>query len=132
MWAIEEFLQRFPEVRSRFRKDMGKIGERRDATFKRRLLTDMQDHSGSDGSCGILPIALLRAILAGAHDHVGDVLGVAHVPWGEEANFGERIKPGSAGLLNGRKFEAQVALLRPEAGRLGPVLALDVIDHGRF
>ena len=111
---------------------MGKIGERGDAAFERRLVADVQDHSGSDGSRGILPIALLRAVLAGADDHVGDVLGVAHIPRSEEANFGERIKPGTAGLLNRRKLEAEVALLRAEAGCLGPVLALDVIDHGRF
>src|SRR5262252_9361473 len=105
VWAIEEFLQRFPKVRARFRKDIGKIGERCDATFERRLVADVQDHSGTDGSRGILPIALLRAVLAGTDDHVGDILGVAHVTWSEEADFGERIKPGTAGLLNWRKLE---------------------------
>ena len=120
------------KLRARFREDVRKVGERCDAAFERRLVADVEDHAGSDGSRGILPIALLRAVLAGTHDHVGDVLGIAHVPRSEEANFGERIEPGTAGLFNRRKLEAQVSLLRAEAGRLGPVLTLDVIDHGRF
>ena len=98
----------------------------------RRLVADVQNHSGRDRSRCILPIALLRAVLAGAHDHVGDVLGIGDIARSEETNFGERIESGTARLLNRRKLEAEMPLLRSEAGRLGPVLALDVVDHGRF
>ena len=130
MREVEHLLQCFPEIRARSREDVRQIRETCDSTFERRLVADVQNHSGSDRSGSILPITLLRAVLAGADDHVGDVLGVGDVARSEEPNLGQRIESGTAGLLNRRKLEAEVSLLRAEAGRLGPVLALDVVDDG--
>ena len=59
-------------------EDMRQIGETRDAAFERCFVADMQNHSRRDGRGGILPVAFLRAVFAGADDHVGDVLRVGH------------------------------------------------------
>ena len=89
----------------------------------------MQNHAGRDGNGRILPVAFLRAVLAGADDHVGDVLRVGHIATGEQADFGKRIEARRTAFLDRREFETQVARLAAEAGGLGPVLALDVVDH---
>ena len=76
---VQQFIQCLAKAGAGPREDVREIRETRDAAFECRRVTDVKDHSRRNGGCGILPVALLRAVLAGAHDHVGDVLGVAHI-----------------------------------------------------
>src|SRR5258707_13727841 len=92
----------------------------------------MQDHPRSDGRSGVLPVAFLRAVFAGANEHVRNVLRVGNIAVAEQADFRQRIKSGRVfGLYRG-ELETDFARLAAEARGFGPILALNVIDHGAF
>ena len=93
MLGIQQFREGIPEVRAWCRKDVREISQGSHTSFARSRITNVQDHAGRDGSGGILPIPLLRTILTGPHDHVGDVLRVGDITRGEQAHFGKRIEP---------------------------------------
>src|SRR3954454_1131523 len=92
----------------------------------------MQDHPGGDGCRGILPVALLGTILAGAHNHVRDVLRIRHVAWGAYADLGQRVEAGTVGDFDRRELETEMPALCSEPGSSRPVLPLDVVDDCRF
>jgi hypothetical protein len=71
---------------------VGQVGETCNAVFKRGFVADMQDHSGCDRRGGILPVPFLRTILARAHYHVGDILGVAHIARREQPYLAQWIE----------------------------------------
>src|SRR5258706_8202371 len=88
--------------------------------------------SRSDGRSGVLPVAFLRAVFAGSNEHVRNVLRVGNIAVAEQADFRQRIKSGRVfGLYRG-ELETDLARLAAEARGFGPVLALNVIDHGAF
>ena len=89
---VQQFLERLAKAGTGPREHVRQIGETGDAAFERRFIADVQDHSRRDGSGGILPVAFLRAVLAGADDHVGDVLGVADVARREQTHLAQRIE----------------------------------------
>ena len=60
-------------------------------------VADVEDHSGCDGGRGVLPVALHRTILAGADNHVGDVLCVGYVAGRADAHLGQRVESGAVG-----------------------------------
>ena len=127
---VQQFIERLAKTGTWPREHVRQIGETRDAAFERRFIADVQDHSCRDGSRGILPVAFLRAVLAGTDDHVGDVLGVADITRREQTHLAQRIESRAGLLLNRRKLEAEMALLAAKPRRLRPVLTFDVIDHG--
>src|SRR5260370_33630498 len=90
----------------------------------------MENHAGGYGGGGFLPVALLRTVLAGADDHVGDVLGIGHIARRADANFGQRVDAAAVAWLHRRELEHEMAALRAIASSLGPVLTFDVVDHG--
>ena len=110
MLEVQQFIERLAKTGTWPREHVRKIGETGDAAFERRFIADVQDHSRRDGSGGILPVAFLRAVFAGAHDHVGDVLGVADVARREQPHFAQRIESRAGLLFDRRKLEAEVAL----------------------
>ena len=126
---VQKFIEGLAKAGTRPGEHVRQIGETRDAPFERRFIANVQDHSRRDGSCGILPVALLRAVLTGTDDHVGDILGVAHVTWREETHLAQRIESRARLLLNRRKLEAEMALTAAKPRRLRPILTFDVIDH---
>src|SRR6185312_12045666 len=81
--SIEQFSKGIPEVRARSCKHMGKVGETCDTPLASCRIADMQNHACRDGSCGILPIALLRAIFASSDDHVRDILCIGNISRGK-------------------------------------------------
>ena len=78
-----------------------------------------------------MPVAFLRAVLAGPNDHLCDILRIRNVAVSEKADFRQRIEPRGVGF-DGRELEAQVSGLVAEAGRLSPVLTFDVVDDRAF
>ena len=58
---------------------MGQIRKARSTPFERGSVAHMQYHPGGDARRRVLPIAFLRAVLSGADNHVGNVLGVADI-----------------------------------------------------
>src|SRR5579863_7838725 len=127
---VQEFIERLAKTGTWAREPVRQIGETRNAPFERRFIADVQDHSCRDGSGGILPVAFLRAVLTGTDDHVGDVLGVAHITWREQTHLAQRIESRAGLLLDRRELEAEMALAAAKPRRLRPILTFDVIDHG--
>ena len=108
---VQQLFERVAKAGTGPREYVRQVGEAGYAAFERSFVADVQDHSRGDGRGGILPVALLRAVLAGAHDHVGDVLGVADIARREQPHLAQRIESGAGLLLNRRKLEAEMALL---------------------
>ena len=90
---VQQFIERLAKTGTWSRESMRQIGETRNAAFERRFIADVQDHSCCDGCGGILPVAFLRAVLAGAHDHVGDVLRIADITRREQTHLAQKIEP---------------------------------------
>src|SRR5471030_2649344 len=126
---VQQLVERLAKAGTGSREYVREIGETGNAAFERRFVADVQNHSRRNGRGGILPVALLRAVLASADDHVGDILGVAHIARREDPHLAQRIESGAGLLLDRRKLEAEMALLAAETGRFRPVLPLDVVDH---
>src|ERR1019366_5974101 len=127
---VQQLVERLAKAGTGSREYVRQIGEAGNAAFERRFVADVQNHSRRNGRRGILPVALLRAVLASADDHVRDILGVAHIARREDPHLAQRIESGTGLLLDRRKLEAEMALLAAETGRFRPVLTLDVVDHG--
>src|SRR5471032_3194431 len=126
---VQQLVERLTKTGTGSREYVRQIGEAGNAAFERRFVTDVQNHSRRNGRGGILPVALLRAVLAGAANHVRDILGVAHITGREDPHLAQRIESGAGLLLDRRKLEAEMTLLAAETGRFRPILALDVVDH---
>src|SRR5471032_2411783 len=126
---VQQLVERLAKTGTGPREYVRQICEAGNAAFERRFVADVQNHSRRNGRGGILPVALLGAVLASADDHVRDILGVAHIARREDPNLAQRIESGAGLLLDRRKLEAEIALLAAETGRFRPVLTLDVIDH---
>ena len=58
---VQKFIERLAKTGTWSRESMRQISEARHAAFERRFVADVQDHSRRDRSCGILPVAFLRA-----------------------------------------------------------------------
>ena len=71
---VEQVVKGLAEAGPRPREHVGQIAQTGDSFGCRGGIANMQDHAGRDRRCGVLPVTFLRRILAGAHDHVGDVL----------------------------------------------------------
>ena len=117
---VQQFFERLAKAGTGPREHVRQIGETRNAAFERGFIANVQDHSRRDGGGGILPVAFLRAVLAGAHDHVGDVLGVADITRREQTHLAQRIESGAGLLFNRRKLEAEMALLGCETRPSSP------------
>ena len=113
----------------RVREGAREIGETGSLALTCGGVARMQHHAGSEGSGGVLPVPFLGTVFAGADDHVGHVLGVGHIPLGEDADLGQRVETRSVSGFDRRKLEAHLPGLVAESRGLGPVLALDVVDH---
>src|SRR5579885_993045 len=132
MGIAQEFVQRVAKTDAWASEYAGQVGERRDTTLSSSGVAHMKNDSGRDGGSRILPIPLLRAVLARSDDHVRHVLRIADIPRGVEPKLGQRIESRGAACLDRRELEAVVSALMAESGSLGPVLALDVVDDGAF
>jgi len=128
----EKLGEGFAEGEAGSRKYAGKKAERGLPTFESSGVAHMQDHPRSDGRGGILPVAFLRAVFPGADEHVGYVLGIGNIAISEEANFRQRIKSGRVLGFNRRELETDLPSLATETRGLGPILTLNVVDHGAF
>src|ERR1035441_10538395 len=126
---VQQLVERLAKAGTGSREYVRQIGEAGNAAFERRFVADVQNHSRRNGRGGILPVALLRAVLASANDHVRDILGVAYIARREDPHLAQRIESGAGLLLDWRKLEAEMSLLAAETGRFRPVLTLDVVDH---
>src|SRR5476649_274589 len=126
---VQKLVERLAKTGTGPRENVRQVGEAGNAAFERRFVADVQNHSRRDGRSGILPVALLRAVLASADDHVRDILGVAHIARREDPHLAQRIESGAGLFLDRRKLEAEMSLLAAETGRFRPVLTLDVVDH---
>ena len=89
---VQQVGEGLAKTRTRSGEPVRQIGEARNATFERGSVAHVQDHSRRDGRRGILPIALLGAVFAGADDHVGDVLGVADITRSEQPHLAQWIE----------------------------------------
>src|SRR5471030_2265876 len=125
---VQQLVERLAKTGTGSREHVRQVGEAGNAAFERRFVADVENHSRRNGRGGILPVALLRAVLACADYHVRDILGVAHIARREDPHLAQRIESGAGLLLDRRKLEAEMALLAAEAGRFRPVLTLDVVD----
>src|SRR5215831_11887174 len=61
---------------------------------------------------------------------MSDVLSIGNVARSEQPNLFERVEPRAGFLADRRELETDVPALLAVAGRPGPVLSLDVVDHG--
>ena len=129
---IEQIVKRLPKPGTGSCEDVGKVAQTGHSFGRRSGIADMQDHSGCDRCRSVLPVTLLRRVLAGANDHVGDILGVRYIARSEEPDLLQRVKTGRRILLDRRELETKMTLAGPEAGRFRPVLSFDVIDDRRF
>ena len=89
---VQKLIERLAKTGTWPCEPVGQIGKTRNAAFERRFIADVQDHSCRDGGRGILPVAFLRAVLAGAHDHVGDILCIADITRREQPDLAKRIE----------------------------------------
>ena len=128
----EKLGESFAEGEAGSRKDAGEQAERSLPTFESGGIAHMQDHPRRDGRGGVLPVAFLRAVFPGADEHVRNVLGVGNIAIGEEANFRQRIKSRRVLRFHGRELETDLPSLAAETRGLGPILPLNVVDHGAF
>jgi len=128
----EKLGEGFAEGEAGSRKYAGKQAERCLPTFESSGVAHMQDHPRGDGRGGVLPVAFLRTVFPGADEHVRNVLRVGNIAIGEETNFRQRIKSGRVLGLYGRELETDLPRLTAETRSLGPILTLNVVDHGAF
>ena len=139
LWALslscvigEKLGEGFAEGEAGSGKDASEQAERSLPTFESGGVAHMQDHPRSDGRGGVLPVAFLRAVFPGADEHVRNVLRVGNIAISEEANFRQRIESGRVlGLYRG-ELETDLPRLAAETRGLGPILTLNVVDHGAF
>ena len=104
--VIEEFpFEGFAEAASWTRERVRQIGQTRDAALGGGCIAGVQNHASRDGNGRVLPVALLRTVLTGAHDHVRDVLCVGNVAIGVQTDFGKGIEARRTALLDRREFE---------------------------
>src|SRR5260370_28225717 len=100
---VREILQlgkRFFETHVGVGEDAGKVGKTCGFSRLRGSIANMQHHARTDRNCRVLPVAFLRALLAGSDYHVGNVLGIGYIPLGEDADFGQRVEPRSISRLD--------------------------------
>ncbi len=136
-WWIRDRVESSPvQSRCRGKLEPGRVktaarSARQALALRRCCVANMQDHPGCDRCGGILPVAFLGAIFAGAHDHVRDVLRIRNVARGADADFGKRVEAGAVSSSTGENLKQRCPRLA-EAGSFRPILTLDVVDHGRF
>src|SRR5476649_1128039 len=102
---VQQLVERLAKAGTGSREYVREIGETGNAAFERRFVADVQNHSRRNGRGGILPVALLRAVLAGADYHVRDILGIAHIARREDPYLAQRIESGAGLLLDRRKLK---------------------------
>ena len=128
----EKLGEGFAEGEAGSRKDAGEQAEGSLSPFESGGVAHMQDHPRRDRGSSVLPVAFLRTVFPGADEHVRNVLCVGNIAIGEQANFRQRIESGRVLGLYGRELETDLPRLAAETRGLGPILTLNVVDHGAF
>ena len=105
---VEQFVQRVVKTLTGASEDLREIRQARLPALSFGGVADMKDHAGCDGGGGVLPVALLRAVLASANNHVSDVLRIRNIAGGADPEFGERIETGAIPFLDRRELEAEL------------------------
>src|ERR1700724_2601879 len=88
----EQLCEGFAEVETGSSKDAGELAERCLPSLECGGIAHMENHAGGNRRGGVLPVAFLRTVFSGTHEHIRHVLSVRNIAVRKEANLGEWIK----------------------------------------